>query len=252
MTKELSILNSNRRHSMETSHCHSNCMTCPSCPASVFKDFDQKSSMQLSRNKAVTHYKKGETLFHQGAPTFGVYCIGHGKIKLSKMNEAGGETIFTIASPGELIGYQDYFQNPEYLTTGTVLENCTACFISNEYLQALLLSQPGIAVHLLQQTTKAMATVTSYGHASLHMNVKNRVASLLVTLGQNFGIEAEDKVKIDLRLTRNEMASMIGTASETLIRALSELKQQGVLEQEGNFILIKDMEKLFKQANSSA
>ena len=236
---------------METSRCHSNCMVCPSCPSSVFKDFDQKSSMHLSKNKVVTTYKKGETLYHQGAPTFGVYCIGDGKIKLSKMNEAGGETIFSIASPGELIGYQGHSRNSEYLTTGTVLENCMACFISNEYLNALLLSQPGVAVHLLQQTSKTMETVTSYGHASLHMNVKNRVASLLVTLGQSFGVETQDKVKIDLRLTRNEMASMIGTASETLIRALSELKHQGVLEQEGNFILIKDMEKLFKQANSS-
>ena len=95
-----------------------------------------------------------------------------------------------------------------------------------------------------------METVTSYGHASLHMNVKNRVASLLVTLGRNFGVETENKIKIDLRLTRNEMASMIGTASETLIRAISELKQQGVLEQEGTFILIKDMDQLSKQANS--
>ena len=235
---------------METSHCHSNCITCPSCPMSVFKDFDQKSSKQFSENKSVTHYKKGETLFHQGAPTFGVYCIGDGKIKLSKMNEAGGETIFSIASPGELIGYQDHFQNPEYLTTGTVLDNCTACFISNDYLHALLFSQPGVAIHLLKQATRSMETVTSYGHASLHMNVKNRVASLLVTLGRNFGVETENKIKIDLRLTRNEMASMIGTASETLIRAISELKQQGVLEQEGTFILIKDMDQLSKQANS--
>lgn len=236
---------------METPHCHLKCLNCPCHTSSVFKSFDEKKSTKLSENKVVTHYKKGETLFHQGTPTFGVYCIGSGKIKLSKLNEAGGETIFSIASTGELIGYQDYLQNPEYLTTGTVLEDCTACFISNEYLNELLMNQPGVAVYLLQQTTRSMEIVSSYGHASLHMNVKNRVASLLVTLGKHFGIEESGKIKIDLRLTRQEMASMIGTASETMIRALSELKNQGVLEQQGNFILIKDMERLFKQSNTT-
>lgn len=236
---------------METSHCHLNCITCPSHSASVFKDLNKHLSSQLSENKVVTNYKKGETLFHQGTPTFGMYCIGSGKVKLSKLNEAGGETIFSIATSGELIGYQDYLKNPEYLTTGTVLEDCTACFISNEYLHDLLLSQPGVAVYLLQQTTRAMETVSSYGHASLHMNVKNRVASLLVNLGKHFGIDEGGKIKIDLRLTRQEMASMIGTASETMIRALSDLKHQGVLEQQGNYILINDMDRLFKQSNIS-
>jgi CRP-like cAMP-binding protein len=217
----------------------------------VFKDIELNISTKLSENKVVTHYKKGETLFHQGTPTFGIYCIGSGKIKLSKLNEAGGETIFSIATSGELVGYQDPLQNPEYLTTGTVLEDCSACFISNEYLNDLLLTRPGVAVYLLQQTTRSIETVSSYGHASLHMNVKNRVAGLLVTLGKNFGVEESGKIKINLRLTRQEMASMIGTASETMIRALSELKHQGVLEQKGNFILIKDMERLFKQSNIS-
>lgn len=235
---------------MET-HCHLNCISCPSHPLSVFKDFDQNLSGRLSENKVVTQYKKGETLFHQGTPTFGMYCIGSGKVKLSKLNEAGGETIFSIATSGELIGYQDHIQNPEYLTTGTVLENCTACFITNEYMHELLHTQPGVAVYLLQQTTKSMETVSSYGHASLHMNVKNRVASLLVTLGKHFGVKEGGKLKIDLRLTRQEMASMIGTASETMIRALSELKSQGVLEQQGNYILINDMDRLFKQSNIS-
>lgn len=234
---------------METSHCQLNCINCPSCPASIFKKFDQGVADQLSENKVVTQYKKGETLFHQGTPTFGVYCIASGKVKLSKLNEAGGETIFSIASSGELIGYQDYLQNPEYLTTGTVLENCTACFIPNEYLNDLLLSQSGLAVNLLQQTNRVMETVSSYGHASLHMNVKNRVASLLVTLGKHFGVLEDGKIRINLRLTRHEMASMIGTASETMIRALSELKHNGVLEQKGNFILITDMDKLYKQSH---
>lgn len=237
---------------METSHCHLNCANCPAWPSSIFKTLDQGQTDQLAENKVVTQYKKGETLFHQGTPTFGVYCIASGKVKLSKLNEAGGETIFSIASSGELIGYQDYLLNPEYLTTGTVIENCTACFISNEYLNELLLSKPGLAVNLLQQTNNTMETVSSYGHASLHMNVKNRVASLLVTLGKHFGVMEEGKIKINLRLTRHEMASMIGTASETMIRALSELKHQGVLEQQGNFILITDMNKLFKQSQISS
>ena len=236
---------------MENCHCFSNCKGCPASPRSVFNEISQQSSQSLAENKVVIHYKKGQTLFHQGTPAFGIYCIGSGKVKLSKVNEAGGETIYLIASEGELIGYQDYLLHPEYLTTATVLENCTACFISNEYLHSFLLNQPSVAIHLLNQRTEAMEMASSYGHASLYMSAKNRVASLLFALGTSFGVEKDGKVKIDLRLTRHEMASMIGTASETMIRSLSELKGQGILEQQGNFIFINDMKKLHDLSNSS-
>lgn len=229
---------------METSQCHSNCINCASRSMSIFKDLGPKTSAILAENKVVTHYKKGETLFHQGTPSFGIYCIEKGKIKLSKINEAGGETILLIASPGELIGYQDINLHSEYSTTATALDDCAACFISNDYLNDFLLESPGVAVNLLQQTTRAMDLISSYGHASLHMNAKNRVASLLIALGNSFGVESEGEIKIELHLTRHEMASMVGTATETMIRSLSELKQQGIVEQQGNFILIKDPLKL--------
>ena len=231
---------------MVASHCHSNCIVCPSCPLSVFKDIDPVSSEKLAQIKKVTHYKRSETLFHQGTPSFGIYCVESGKVKLSKINEKGAETILFIASSGDLIGYQDNSIHPEYLLTATVLQDCTACFISNEYLNPLLLSCPTIAVNLLQQNMKRMEVLSSYAHPSLHMTVINRVAILLIVLGKSFGREKDGKMKIDLRLTRQEMASMIGIASETMIRVLTELKRQGILEQQGNFLLINDMDGLRK------
>lgn len=236
---------------MEDSRSHTNCIDCPSCPKSVFKDLDSESATVLADHKVVTHYKKGETLFHQGAPTFGIYCIKKGNVKLSKINEAGGETILFIASSGALIGYQDVMKCPDYSTTATALEDCIACFISNDYLKKLFTQHPGVTVNLLHQSTSELNLITSYGHASLNQNAKNRVASLLIGLSQNFGVEDNGEVKIELHLTRHEMASMVGTATETMIRTLSEWKQQGILEQQGNFIIIKDSSKLMERTKPS-
>ena len=236
---------------MNDSKCQTNCNGCPAFSKSIFNRIDHKSTDFLAEHKVVTHYKKGETIFHQGTPSFGVYCIGQGKVKLSKVNAAGGETIFLIAPSGKLTGYQDHVHQNEYLTTATVLENTSACFLSNDVLTHLISTQPSVAINLLQQTVASMETSLSYGHASTHMSAKNRIASLVLNLGKNFGIEMEGKIKIDIRLTRHEMASMVGTASETMIRSLTELKQLGIIEQEGNYLMITDMNKLHHLSISS-
>jgi CRP-like cAMP-binding protein len=236
---------------MNDSKCQINCLNCPAFSKSIFKSIDHRSTNTLVEKKIFTQYKKGETIFHQGTPSFGVYCIGKGKVKLSKVNAAGGETIFLIAPSGKLTGYQDHLHQTEYLTTATVLEDTSACFISNDILNTMITAEPSIAINLLQQTVDAMETSLSYGHASTHMSAKNRVASLVLNLGKNFGIELDGKIKIDIRLTRHEMASMVGTASETMIRSLTELKQMGILEQEGNYLMITDMNKLHHLSISS-
>jgi CRP-like cAMP-binding protein len=93
------------------------------------------------------------------------------------------------------------------------------------------------------------------GHAenqltSMHQkNVRSRLAELLLSLKATHGVKEEDRWKINLKLTREEMATMIGTANETLIRFMSELKEDGVIEQEGKVIYIKDEDELFEIAN---
>ena len=234
---------------MEKSHCTLNCTNCPAFGASVFKDLDDEASKAISENKTSTHYKKGANIFHQGTPSFGTYCIEKGKVKLSKISESGGETILYIASPGELIGYQDLKKEHEYQTNATALEDSTACFISNNYFQETMIDRPKVALNLLNKSKFLMDKISSYGHASLNMNAKNRIANLLLALGDNFGIENNGVIRIELYLTRHELASMVGTATETIIRSISEFKQQGILEQEGNFLLIKDFMKLKEQSN---
>ncbi len=234
---------------MEKSHCTSSCTNCPAFGASVFKDFDDEASKALSENKTIIHYKKGANIFHQGTPSFGTYCLEKGKVKLSKISESGGETILYIASPGELIGYQDIKKEHEYQTNATALEDSTACFISNNYFQETMIDRPLVALNLLNKSKFLMDKISSYGHASLNMNAKNRIANLLLALGDNFGVENNGVIRIELYLTRHELASMVGTATETIIRSISEFKQQGILDQEGNFLLIKDFMKLKEQSN---
>lgn len=234
---------------MEKSSCHSTCVDCPAYNSSVFKDFDDQTSKTLSENKTVTQHKKGANIYHQGTPSFGVYCIEKGKVKLSKINEAGSETILYIASAGEVIGYQDLNKDHEYQTNATALEDCISCFIPNDYFQETLVNAPKVALNLLNKSTCSMETISSYGHASLNMNAKKRVANLLLALGNSFGIESNGVVRIELYLTRQELASMIGTATETIIRSISELKQQGIIEQQGNFLLIKNFIKLKEQSS---
>lgn len=221
--------------------------SCPSCSTSIFRNVTTDSLNSLQKNKVTIHYKAGDTLFHQGTPSFGVYCIEKGKVKLSRVNQAGFETILFIATAGELIGHQCNVSDSEYLSTAKALDDCTASFITNEYFHQFITSHPQVAVDIIEQIMERNEMISSYGHASIHMTAISRVANLIMALAKRFGIKVNQKIKIDLRLTRQEMGSMVGMASETVIRSLTELKHQGILEQQGNFILINDLNELNKR-----
>ena len=85
---------------------------------------------------------------------------------------------------------------------------------------------------------------------SLHQkNVRERLAELLLSLKATHGVKEKDRWRLDLKLTREEMATMIGTANETLIRFMTEFKDAGIIEQEGKVIFIKDEDELLNWAN---
>lgn len=228
------------------------CKNCNCFANGVFCDMDSPLMNNLGENKVMNFYKKGQTLFLQGNPAFGIFCINSGKIKISKIANDGKETILRIALPGDVLGHQNLFSEENYASTATVIEDAVVCFMDKNYMLKLISSEPTIAINIIRKLSREMTLVENQNAAMSHKNVRERLAELLIALQETYGVLEENRTRINIKLTREEMASMIGTANETIIRFISEFKEEGILEQEGKTIFILDQKKLSSVASNAS
>ncbi|MFZ4713192.1 MAG: Crp/Fnr family transcriptional regulator [Bacteriovoracaceae bacterium] len=225
------------------------CENCDSKEKGIFCSLETVALDDVSKHKVTNTYKKGHTLFFQGNPPFGLYCINSGKIKVSKIGSDGKESIVRIAGAGDVLGHRSLFSDENYTATATAIEEATICFIDKQYINDVLKAQPTVAMQLIQRLSREMGAAEAHSAAMFQKNVRERLAELFLTLNKSYGVRENGRLKLDIILTREEIASMVGTASETVIRFITEFKDEGLIEQEGKTIYILNEEKMVDFAN---
>lgn len=225
------------------------CDNCPSKKEGIFCNLNLPEINEISQHKITNKYKKGQTLFVQGTHPFGLYCISSGNIKLTRTGIDGKESIVRIVHAGDILGHRSLFTDEDFGKTATAMEDAEVCFIDKKYILALIEKHPTVAMNIINKLSRDMGAAENK-LTSLHQkNVRERLAELLLSLKATHGTKDNGRWRIDLKLTREEMATMIGTANETLIRFMTEFKDAGIIEQEGKVIFITDEEELLNWAN---
>lgn len=226
-----------------------NCGSCPSRNSGIFCDLNKEQLNDVSTHKVMNHYKKGQTIFFQGNPPMGLYCVSSGKIKITRTGNDGKEAILRIAGPGDVLGHRSLFSKEKYEATATVLEDSSICFIDKNYIYDAIQNNPSIAMSMIEKLSRDMGIAERKSAAMFQKNARERLADLFIEFAEDYGVKVDDKIKLDIRLSRDEIASIIGSAHETVIRLISEFKEEGILELNGKTILVKDMDKLREFAN---
>ncbi len=226
------------------------CEKCPSNSSGIFCELSSLEHEDVDKHKVINKYKKGQTLFVQGNHPFGIFCISTGNIKVTKVGADGKESIVRLCHGGDIIGHRSLFTEEHYTATATAIEDSEVCFIDKNFILKVINEKPSVSLNIINKLSTDMGKAESK-LSSLHQkNVRERLAELLLVLSTSHGKKQEDgRTKIDLKLTREEMATMIGTANETLIRFISEFKDEKLIEQVGKTIIINNEEKLTEWAN---
>ncbi len=228
---------------------NSTCENCVSKDDGIFCDMHLPELEEISDHKINNTFKKGQTLFIQGNHPFGIYCISKGNIKLTKTGPDGKETIVRIVHGGDILGHRSLFTDDNYSATATAMEDTEVCFIDKKFILKIIGKNPTVALNIINKLSRDMGSAENR-LTSLHQkNVRERLAELILSLKATHGVKEGGRWKIDLKLTREEMATMIGTANETLIRFMTEFKDAGIIEQEGKTLFIKDEEELLNWAH---
>jgi CRP-like cAMP-binding protein len=201
----------------------------------------------FSDSKDYRTYKKKEQLFEEEKRPRGVYCINRGKVKVFKRGIDGKEQIVHLAREGDLLGYRAMFSEENYPVGAAALEECSVCFIPRDSFYKILKSAPDLYERLLRQACRELAVMTGKVTNLAQKTVRERAAIGLLHLRDIYSDEHGDPVT--LNLTREDLANIVGTATETLIRLLHVLKDENVIESKGRKITIIDVEALQDIAN---
>ena len=200
---------------------------CHQCLIKNFNNFctlNNEELEQISVEKTEKYFKKGEVIFNEGSSPNGVYCVKHGKCKLSKLNGNGKEQIIRFIKDGDVLGYRSVISNEVSTLTVTALEEMNTCFIPKKKILNLLEKNPKFAMSILKTACSDLKDANMHISSMAQMNVRQRLADTLIFLHETF--ETNTEGYIDIVLTREEIANIVGTATESAIRILSELKKE--------------------------
>ncbi len=201
----------------------------------------QEALLQLCDNREIRHYKKRDVIFKEKDYPHNLFYIQSGEVKLYKINTEGRELILRIAGPGHFLGYLALLQESPYSENTAALETTSLRVIPKEDFYALLYSNPNVTSNFLKLLANHIHEQEQQLLELAYHSVRKRVAQTIVWL--------HDQGKGHVHLLRDDLASMVGTAKETLIRVLAELKSEGlIVVEEGNIKVLK-MEKLRRIPN---
>ena len=193
-------------------------------------------------------YKKGQLIFNEGGHPLGIFCINGGKVKLARSGQDGKEQIVRLAKEGDVLGYRALLSNERYAASAVALDDTTVCFVPRDIFYDALNVTPSLSLEIIRtlaaELGKAEQTITDLAQKP----VRERLAEGLLFLKETYGFE-EDEATLAVVLSREDIANLVGTATETAIRLLSELKHDKIVEFIGKKIRILDMPRLIKTAN---
>ncbi|MEQ8907818.1 MAG: Crp/Fnr family transcriptional regulator [Vicingaceae bacterium] len=215
------------------------CATCGSKHKSVFCSLNSVQLTDIDSDKSCDFYKKGDTIFREGSNSRGIFCVNKGKIKLSRMGPSGKEQIVRFATSGDIIGYNSMLSKRPLSATAKALDDSAVCFIPARNFFEMLRKEPNFSLKILELTAKNWENASRLITDMAQKTTKQRLAEMLLWLKETFGLD-EDNC-IDVKLSREEIANMVGTATEAVIRLLGELKKDKLIALEGKRIKLLDI-----------
>jgi len=218
------------------------CSNCSTRHLSVFANVNSDTLNKVSSSKRCLHFKKGQELLHEGISANGIYCIHSGKLKFSRLGTEGKEQIIRFGKAGDIVGYRSILSQEAVSANIVALTDVDACYIPKDVILNLITKDGDFTKALLTTACHELGEAGKIITNLAQKTVRERLAEVLLILESTFGVTEEGY--IDVILKREELANVVGTATETVIRFLSEFKSDKYVEFKGSKIKILNRNKL--------
>lgn len=216
---------------------------------SYFSEASKEELQAIADIMVERQYRRNMILFMEGELGEAIHFVMEGKVKIYKTSEDGREHILYIAVPGDIFAEVILFNEVNYPATAEVIEDGRIAFIHNADLEQVLINHPSMAVAIIKVLNKRLMTAQSQVKSLALQNTHSRTAEMLLRLANDLGRQTPEGIELDLNISRQELANMVGTTRETVTRILTSFKKYKLLEMDRNFILITDPIKLKEWIN---
>jgi CRP/FNR family transcriptional regulator, polysaccharide utilization system transcription regulator len=218
------------------------------CKCHFFRELSTENVILLNEYTNILNLSKSEILFKEGEAPQGLYTIQKGKIKVYRTGTEGKEQIVRLANVGDIVGYRALIGHGDYANGAAALEESTVCFIPKEIVSRVM--EGNLLIH--ERIIQLLADDLKYAEQKIkelaQKPVRERVADALLQLQDKYGFE-KDGITINITMSREELANLVGTATETLIRILSDFKKDKIIDLDHRKIKVMNGEALIRTAH---
>lgn len=216
---------------------------------SVFTNLPPGELAELTANMTTQVYNKGQIIFREGAFATGIFLVKDGKAKKYKVDKEGKEQIIYVANTGEIMGYHALLAEERYPDSAAVLEDSEIGFIPKEDFFEVLQKSKVLPQRLLKTLSHEFFVLANSIALFAQRSVRERFAMQLVLMREKYKENFTPGMAVEINLSREDLASLVGTARENILRILKDFKEEGILETKGRKIIITDVNKLLATAN---
>ncbi|NOY47190.1 MAG: Crp/Fnr family transcriptional regulator [Chlorobi bacterium] len=218
---------------------------CESCIIKQFnslKSLSKEELIRISACKTSRTVKKGEIIFDEGEMLNGVFCVREGIGKLTKLSANGKDQTVTLVVKGELLGQRSIISDERTNLRATALNDMELCFIPKSEIMKDLNNNPNFTLDLLKRMALDLKEADNVIVNMAQKSVRQRLAEALLNINESFGTNADGTLSV--LLSREDFASIVGTATESAIRVLSQFKKEGLISTVGKKIKVENLDGL--------
>ena len=224
----------------------SKCEQCIVRQFSSLKSLKKEELLKIADCKTSYTIRKGDPIFEEGESVNGIFCIKEGVCKLSKLSANGKDQIVKLVKPGELLGQRSMISEEPANLSAVALEDMEVCFIPKSEVIGFFNQNNDFSMSMMKSVCGDLKEADDHMVSMAQKTVKERLAETLLYLHDTFGKNEDDSLQI--QLSREELAGMIGTATESCIRLLSDFNKLGLIALTGKKIILKNINGLRKIA----
>lgn len=204
----------------------------------------------VAANRKTFQLKKGESLFREGDQMNGIYFVYEGLVKVHKHWGEEKELIIRFARDGQIVGHRGLGKDVYFPVSATALEKTTVCFIENSFFYSSLKVNHDLLFELMLFFATELKESEKNMRNLAHMPVKGRIAQALLTLQEKFGDSFDEA--INEKISRQDLASFVGTTYETLFRSINEMQEEGSISFQDKKLMIADQQKLLASVTNGS
>jgi CRP-like cAMP-binding protein len=224
------------------------CDTCGSRLSTCLMELTPGQVSEVAQSKHSQLYSRGSYVYAEGQYPRGIYCIHKGHVKLTKSGHDDREHIVCFAGSGDVVGYSSLLSAEKYHGSCIAVQDSSICFIPSEIFFRNVRENPSMALHVMQKLSSEVRTSRQRMVELTHKSIRERVAEALLIIKEAFGVD-NDGITLRSPLTREEIAAIVGTAPESVIRTLSEFKADNLIATNGRTIKLLNVRALMHVAN---